>query len=128
MGLLKKMMKRKEKKHDSFEELLNEKISEKGQYVDPYAHLSDEEYLKMKFEEMERNNEVFELMQKVGKPTEGVSWDNDDFDMSIYDTPRYGSSVPLYDNSIDPAHEVDRRYYEYDMHDGVLDGNSDPNF
>ena len=37
---------------------------------------------KKKFKEIDRNNETFELRQKAGKPTEGVLWDNDDFNQN----------------------------------------------
>ena len=104
--------------------MLKEKTAEK-QFQDPYAHLSDEEYNKMKFAEIEQSNEVFKMMQESGKPTEGVSWDNGDFDPRVVygnDRSSGGPAVVPYNNR-NSAHEVDQRWYEWDMHDGRLDGN-----
>ena len=120
MGLFKK----KEREKVSFDSLLKRNDNEREVMSSQTTNLSDEDYLKEKFKEIDRNNETFELTQKAGKLTEGVLWDNDDFNPNEVYGRKHGTGgnmMPLYDRGVDPAHKVDEEWYRWDMHDEKLD-------
>ena len=114
MGLFKK----KEQEKVNFDNLLKRNDNEQEVMYSQTTNLSDEDYLKKKFKEIDRDNETFELRQKAGKPTEGVLWDNDDFNQNeVYGSKHGigGVTVALCGGGRRPEDDCD-----YD-HDGTPD-------
>ena len=108
------LFRREEKKRVSFDDLLQQKSKE--QNIEK-TKISDEEYNRLRFERMARENEMAKDVQQAGKHTQGVSWDEDFNPDRVYRRGRtYGGAyAPLYDNGRRPED-----FCDYD-HDGVPD-------